>query len=49
MGFRGRLRFKLGRVRTDDEESAVAVRDEVVVVELEDLSGALIELLKERV
>lgn len=35
-------------MRADDVESAVAVRDEVVVVELKDLSGALIELLKER-
>lgn len=35
-------------MRADDVESAIAVRDEVIVVELKDLSGALIGLLKER-
>lgn len=33
-------------MRADDVESAIAVRDEVIVVELKDLSGALIGLLK---
>lgn len=34
-------------MRADDVESAIAVRDEVIVVELKDLSGALIGLSKE--